>query len=46
MYSFKEKKKHFNALLNPDAAKYDLELLIQKQPNLPIISTYLSLIHI
>lgn len=40
MYSFKEKKKHFNALLNPDAAKYDLELLIQKQPNLPIISTY------
>ena len=40
MYSFKEKKKHFNALLNPDAAKYDLELLIQKQPNLLIISTY------
>ena len=25
MYSFKEKKKHFNALLNPDAAKYDLD---------------------
>ncbi len=40
MYGFKEKKKHFNALLNPDAAKYDLELLMQKQPNLPIISTY------
>lgn len=40
MYSFKEKKRHFNALLNPDAAKYDLELLVQKQPNLPIIATY------
>lgn len=40
MYSFKGKKRHFNALLNPDAAKYDLELLLQKQPNLPIIATY------
>ena len=40
MYSFKEKKRHFNALLNSDAAKYDLELLLQKQPNLPIIATY------
>lgn len=40
MYSFKEKKKHFNALINPDAAIYDLELLVQKQPHLPIIATY------
>lgn len=40
MYSFKEKKIHFNALLNPDAAKYDLELLTNKQPHLTQLATY------
>lgn len=40
MYSYKEKKIHFNALHNPDAAKYDLELLTAKQPHLPQLATY------
>lgn len=40
MYSFKEKKIHFKALHNPDAAKYDLELLTNKQPHLTQLATY------
>lgn len=32
MYSFKEKKHHFNALRNPDAAEHDLELLEKENP--------------
>lgn len=40
MYNFKEKKLHFNALRNPDAAVYDLELLRQVRPWLPQLRTY------
>ncbi len=40
MYNFKEKKLHFNALRNPDAAVYDLELLRQVRPWLPKLRTY------
>lgn len=40
MYSYKEKKIHFNALHNPDAAKYDLELLTTKQPHLSQLATF------
>lgn len=40
MYNFKEKKLHFNALRNPDAAIYDLELLRQVRPWLPQLRTY------
>lgn len=40
MYNFKEKKLHFNALRNPDAAIYDLELLRKGCPWLPQLRTY------
>ena len=40
MYSFKEKKIHFNALRNPDAVKYDLELLAREQPNFSHLATF------
>lgn len=40
MYNFKEKKLHFNALRNSDAAVYDLELLQKKCPWLPQLRTY------
>lgn len=40
MYNFKEKKLHFNALRNPDAAIYDLELLRKGCRWLPQLRTY------
>ena len=40
MYNFKEKKLHFNALRNPDAAVYDLELLRKISPTHPKLSTF------
>lgn len=40
MYNFKEKKLHFNALRNPDAAIYDLQLLRKERPWLPQLRTY------
>lgn len=40
MYSFKEKKIHFNALHNPDAAAYDLMLLRKECPMHPQLVTY------
>lgn len=40
MYNFKEKKLHFNALRNPDAAVYDLQLLRKERPWLPQLRTY------
>lgn len=39
-YNFKEKKTHFTALRNPDAAVYDFELLRKKRPLLPQLKTY------
>lgn len=39
-YNFKEKKTHFIALRNPDAAVYDFELLRKKRPLLPQLKTY------
>ena len=40
MYNFKQKKLHFKALRNPDAAIYDLELLRKGCPWLPQLRTY------
>lgn len=40
MYSFKEKKTHFAALRNPDAARYDLDLLATEVPRLPQLVTF------
>lgn len=40
MYSFKEKKTHSAALRNPDAARYDLELLAKEAPMLPQLATF------
>ena len=42
MYNFKEKKLHFNALRNPDAAVYDLELLLAIRKDMQVISSILS----
>lgn len=40
MYNFKEKKLHFNALRNPDAAAFDLELLQKVSPAHPKLRTF------
>ena len=40
MYNFKEKKHHFNALRNQDAAGYDLELLEKENPAEPQLETF------
>lgn len=40
MYNFKEKKLHFNALRNPDAAAFDLELLQKISPIHPNLRTF------
>lgn len=40
MYNFKEKKLHFNALRNPDAAAFDLELLQKVSPSHPKLRTF------
>lgn len=40
MYNFKEKKLHFNALRNPDAAAFDLELLQKSSPSHPKLRTF------
>lgn len=40
MYSFKEKKTHFVALRNPDAARYDLELLAKEAPAFQQLATF------
>lgn len=40
MYNFKERKHHFNALRNQDAAGYDLELLEKENPAEPQLETF------